>query len=117
MSSLQAFVLFSSRGSVVYWKIIEFGVKRLGWYPGSATYRVKSVDVCASVFFSVKQGILMIPWGFPGGSVVKNLPANAGDAGGCGFEPWVGKIPRRMKWQCTPIFLPGNFHGQRSLVG
>ena len=35
----------------------------------------------------------------------------------CGFTPWVGKIPRRSEWQPTPVFLPGKFHGQRSLVG
>ena len=34
-----------------------------------------------------------------------------------GFDPWVGKIPWRRKWQPTPVFLPGNFHGQRSLGG
>ena len=33
------------------------------------------------------------------------------------FDPWVGKIPRRRKWQPTPVFFPGKFHGQRSLVG
>ena len=32
------------------------------------------------------------------------------------FDPWVGKIPWRRKWQSTPIFLPGESHGQRSLV-
>ena len=34
-----------------------------------------------------------------------------------GFDPWVGKISYRMKWQSTPVFLPGESHGQRSLVG
>ena len=29
------------------------------------------------------------------------------------FDPWVGKIPWRRKWQPTPVFLPGKFHGQR----
>ena len=33
------------------------------------------------------------------------------------FDPWVGKISWRRKWQSTPVFLPGEFHGQRSLVG
>ena len=32
------------------------------------------------------------------------------------FDPWVGKIPWRREWLPTPIFLPGEFHGQRSLV-
>ena len=35
----------------------------------------------------------------------------------CGFDPWVGKIPWSRKWQPTPVFLPGKFHGQRRLVG
>ena len=35
----------------------------------------------------------------------------------CGFSPWVRKMPWRRKWQPTPVFLPGNFHGQRSPVG
>ena len=37
--------------------------------------------------------------------------------GRLGFDPWVGKIPWRKKWQPTPVFLPGEFHGLRSLVG
>ena len=35
----------------------------------------------------------------------------------CGFNPWVGKIPWRRKWQPTPVFLPGKSQGQRSLAG
>ena len=34
-----------------------------------------------------------------------------------GFDPWVGKIPWRRAWQPTPVFLPGESHGQRSLAG
>ena len=33
------------------------------------------------------------------------------------FSPWVGKVPWRRKWQPTPVFVPGESHGQRSLVG
>ena len=33
------------------------------------------------------------------------------------FDPWVGKIPWRRKWQPTPVFLPENSHGQKSLEG
>ena len=33
------------------------------------------------------------------------------------FDPWVRKIPWRRKWQLTLVFLPGESHGQRSLVG
>ena len=31
------------------------------------------------------------------------------------FDPWVRKIPWRRKWQASPVFLPGETHGQRSL--
>ena len=34
-----------------------------------------------------------------------------------GFNPWVGKILWSRKWQPAPVFLPGKFHGQKSLVG
>ena len=51
--------------------------------------------------------------------VVKNLPANAGDLREDvrEFDLWVGRIPRRRARQPPPVFLPGEFHGQRSLVG
>ena len=35
----------------------------------------------------------------------------------CGFDPWVGKIPFKKKWQPTPVFLPCNSHGQKNPVG
>ena len=44
--------------------------------------------------------------------MVKYLPPTVGP----GFNPWVGKIPWRRKWQPTPVFFPGKSHGQRSLV-
>ena len=45
------------------------------------------------------------------GTVLKNLPANAGDAG------LIKKVPGRRKWQPTPVFWPEKSHGQRSLAG
>ena len=33
------------------------------------------------------------------------------------FNPWLGKIPWRREWLPTPVFLPGEFHEWRSLVG
>ena len=49
--------------------------------------------------------------------VVKNLPVKCRRRKKIRFYPWVGKIPCRRKWQPTPVFLPGESHGQRSLVG
>ena len=34
-----------------------------------------------------------------------------------GFDPWVRKMPWRREWQTIPVFLLGEFHGQRCLVG
>ena len=53
-------------------------------------------------------------WGFPGSSVVKNLPANAGEVG---FLPGLGRSPGEGNGILTPVFLPGKSHGQRSLEG
>ena len=58
---------------------------------------------------------------FPGGSDGKESACNAGDLGSLGspgmwLYPWVRKISSRRAWQPTPVFLPGGFHGQRSLV-
>ena len=51
--------------------------------------------------------------------MVKNLPANEEDIEDMRlrFSPWVRKIPWRRAWQPAPVFLPGESHGQRSLVG
>ena len=56
--------------------------------------------------------------GFPDGSVIKNLPANAGDQRDVGSVSGMGqKIPWSRKWQPIPVFLLGKFKGQRSLAG
>ena len=55
------------------------------------------------------------PQGFPGGSdglKKKNPPAMH-----LGFIPGFGRFPWRREWLSTPVFLSGEFHGQRSLVG
>ena len=54
-------------------------------------------------------------WGFLGGSAIKNL-LQLRSRRRCWFSPWFGKIPWKRKWLPTPIFLPREFHGQRSLA-
>ena len=54
------------------------------------------------------------PIGFPDSTVIKNLPANAGDVS---LIPGSERSPGVGKRQPTPVFLPGKFHEQRSLVG
>ena len=56
--------------------------------------------------------------GFPGGSMVKNPPANVGDAGDKGLIPESGRSPGEGNGNpLTPVFLPEESHGQRSLAG
>ena len=49
--------------------------------------------------------------------VVKNLSANAGDIWDLGSIPGLGRFPGEREWQPTLVFLAGESHGQRSLVG
>ena len=53
--------------------------------------------------------------GVPGGTVVKNPPAMQ-EPQEIQFSLRMRKIPWRRKWQPTPVFLPGESHGQRSLA-
>ena len=55
--------------------------------------------------------------GFPGGARGKEPACQCRRRKRCGFDPWVEKIPWRRTWQPTPVFLLGEFHGQRSLAG
>ena len=57
---------------------------------------------------------LRLSLGFPGSSDGKESICNAGRPG---FDPCVGKIPWRRERLTTPVFWPGEFHGQRSLAG
>ena len=56
-------------------------------------------------------------YGFPVTLVVKNPPVNAGDVKNEGSIPGLGRVSWRRTWQPTPVFLPGESHGQRSLMG
>ena len=49
--------------------------------------------------------------------MVKNLLANAGDTRDTGSIPGSERYPWRMAWKPTPVFLPEEFHEQRSLAG
>ena len=49
----------------------------------------------------------------PGGTVEKNMPANAGDTRDAGPIPGWGRLPWKRKWQPTLVFLPGKSHEQR----
>ena len=68
------------------------------------------------------EGLLIFPglrvfWSSQLALVVKNPRANGGDVRDSGSVAGSGKISWRRAWQPTPAFLPGECHGQRSLVG
>ena len=52
---------------------------------------------------------------FPGGARGKEPACPCRRQNRCGFNPWDTKIPWRRAWQPTPVFLPGESHGKRSL--
>ena len=75
-------------------------------------------QICTQEHHQVKTGLMMpqakeLPKVAP---VVKNLPTNAGDVKDTGSIPGSG-ISRKRTQQPTPVFLPGESHGQKSLVG
>ena len=54
--------------------------------------------------------------GLPRWLSIKDPPASR-NCRRLGFDPWVTEIPWRREWQPTPVFLPGESHGQKSLAG
>ena len=55
--------------------------------------------------------------GFPGGISGKEPTCQCRRCKKHGFDLWVGKIPWRRMWQPTPVFFPGESHGERSMEG
>ena len=55
-------------------------------------------------------------WGFPSGTNSKQTTCQCRRLKRCRFNPWVRKTPWSRKQQTIPVFLPGKFHGQRSLA-
>ena len=98
------------------------------WEMANPTFDFNSLPTCLAgrepclwQFLGCSRNRLSPVLGFPGGSEVKASTCNATlpvcNPGRPGFDPSVGKIPWRWKWQPTPIFLPGESHGRRILVG
>ena len=105
-----------------------------GW-----SIRMEVIRLCLTSSAFVADVTVVITWSFGirlGGGKIKITDVNffllwlsvGGDSGKeptcqcrrhkrCGCNPWVRKIPWRRKWQPTSLFLPGEFHGQRSLTG
>ena len=72
--------------------------------------RLQIGTTCVSLVF-LRCNRLFEYWGFRGGSVVKNLPANSGDARDAGSIPGLRRFPWSRKRQPVPVFSPEKFHG------
>ena len=61
-------------------------------------------------FFLIQLSFIELPWWLRRWRIWRHCRTPK-------FDPWVGKIPWRRAWQHTPIFLPGQPHEQRNVVG
>ena len=74
-----------------------------------------SFDAYLIVYYIYTLTLLLM--GFPSSASGKEPACQCRRCKRCGFNPWLWKIPWRRAWQPSPVFLPGESHGQRSLVG
>ena len=86
------------------------------YIPASNIWQFQVYHILArlSVFLILNHSVTCsMSLGFPGGTSKESVCKCRKYR----FNPWVGKIPWSKKWHSTPVFLPGKFHGQRSLAG
>ena len=97
-----------------YWSF-SFSISPSNEYSGLISFRIDWLDLAAqgTLESSPTSQYYSLLRGFSHGSDGKESACNAGDPGSI---PGLG-IPWRRKWQPTPVFLPGEFNGQRSLAG
>ena len=97
----------------------------LSWDLKETSLTWKFKDSCTPPLLIFKMGLFtrsplaMDIWsmGFPGGTSGKEPTCQCIRHKRLEFDPWIGKIPWRRAWQPTPVFLPGESHGRRSLKG
>ena len=83
---------------------------------GSVMYHHRSVPFSLPAKWEMLF-VLITFWGFPDGTSGKESTYRCSRCKGRGFNPWLGISLGGRKWQPTPVFLPGKFHGQEELGG
>ena len=92
----------------------------------SFQYSPRSQWITPSYEIFLKRCILMNKYfwqhiiyiqGFSGGTSCNETTCQCRSHKRTGFVPWVGNIPWKRAWQSTPVFLPGESHGLRTLAG
>ena len=104
----------ATHSSVLAWRIP--GTGEPGGLPSMRSHRVGHdwSDLAAAAAAGTSLLCVVYLDDFSHGSDGKEICLQCGRPG---FNPWIGKLPWRKEWQPTPIFLPGEFHGQRTLAG
>ena len=102
------------------WTRLKWLSKHIQWI-GKVLERRKGWPFLNLPYFSISSlgelvKVYTCNWASQVALVVKNPLVNAGDTRDVGFNSWVGKISWRRAWQPTLVFLPGEYHGLRSLV-
>ena len=99
-----------------YWSVLP--CPPLGDLPEPGIQPASPVSLAlAGGFFTIRatrEVVYSLVYSFPYGWEGEESACNAGDGSS---NPRLGRFPWRRKWQPTPLFLPGEFHGQRSLAG
>ena len=80
-------------------------------------YKKDTYYLLGSLLGTKETHLFIYSLGFPSGTSGKESACQCRRHKRHRFDPWVGKLSQSRKWQPTPIFLPGKFHGQRSLSG
>ena len=96
--------------SKIYKQLIQLNIKK------QTNKQTKNNGQKTWIDISLKKTYRWL-WASQVALVLKNLPANAGDTRDAGSDLRVRNISSRRKWQPTPVFLLGEFHGQKSLAG
>ena len=89
----------------------------LSWDPGCLQAKEDSFEECMDDAAEENESSNLRNRASQVALVVKNPPAHAGHAGDVSSISGLGRSPWRRAWLPTPVFLPGEFHGQRKLVG
>ena len=86
---------------------------KLSWIEFPVVYNPRFLADILAITYHISLSIM----GFPGRTSGKEPACQCKRFKRLRFNPWVGKIPWRRAQQATPVFLPGEFLGQKSLAG
>ena len=91
-------------------KLRELVIHREAWHATVHGFRKSWTGLSNSTELTIRKG-------FPGGASGKEPACQCRRHKRCWFDPWVRKTPWRRAWRPTPVFMPGECYGQKSLAG